>query len=134
MNQKFYEKNFFTELINYVSRAKFAPSSDNYIFSRDYLAVHIWDVRKNQKPVQTFYTTDYLDKSLCNLYESARIFDRFDLQISPCSTMAVTGSYYSQAHVIDMSRRINTTLDADFMDKRGTNAGIPRPYKNKKLN
>lgn len=38
-------KHFFTDIINSISRAKFSPIDDNYIFSRDYLSVQIWDVR-----------------------------------------------------------------------------------------
>ena len=38
-------KHFFTDIINSISRAKFSPTDDNYIFSRDYLGVQIWDVR-----------------------------------------------------------------------------------------
>lgn len=32
-------KHFFTDIINSVSRAKFSPANDNYIFSRDYLSI-----------------------------------------------------------------------------------------------
>ena len=72
--------------------------------------------------------------NLCDLYENERIFDEFDLQISPCSTMALTGSYNSNAHVIDLQRRINTTIDVRFMDKRGKYVGVARKYKNRRLN
>lgn len=126
-------KHFFTDIINSISRAKFSPTNDTYIFSRDYLSVMIWDIRQNKNPVQTFNVTDYLDKKLCEVYESERIFDKFDLQVSPDSRMVLTGSYYSHAHVIDMQRRINTTIDVRFMDKRGKNTGVPRFYKNKRL-
>ena len=77
--------------------------------------------------------TDYLDLKLCELYESERIFDKFDLKVSPCSTMVLTGSYHSHAHVIDMQKRINTTIDVKFMEKRGKHAGQVRTYKGKKL-
>ena len=87
------EKNFFSQIINSMTRAKFAPTSDTYIFTRDYISVQIWDVRNNKQAVQTFMTTDYLDQNLMALYENETIFDTFDLQISPCSTMALTGAY-----------------------------------------
>ncbi len=32
-------KHFFTDIINSVSRAKFSPIDDNYIYSRDYLSI-----------------------------------------------------------------------------------------------
>ena len=77
--------------------------------------------------------TEYLDKKLCEVYESERIFDKFDLQVSPDSTMVLTGSYHGHGHVIDMQRRINTTIDVRFMDKRGKHGGTPRFYKGKRL-
>ena len=55
--------------------------------------------------------TEYLDGKLCELYESERIFDKFDLQVSPDSRQVLTGSYHSHAHVIDLHRKINTTID-----------------------
>ena len=47
--------------------------------------------------------------------------------------MVLTGAYHSHAHVIDLQRRINTTINVQFMDKRGKQCGIPRSYKNKRL-
>ena len=95
-------KHFFTDIINSISSAKFSPTNDTYLFSRDYLSLRIWDVRQTRHPVQTFNVTEYLDKKLCEVYESERIFDRFDLQVSPDSRMVLTGSYHSHTHVIDL--------------------------------
>ena len=47
--------------------------------------------------------------------------------------MVLTGSYHAHAHVIDLQRRVNTTIDVKFMDKRGKQAGVQRFYKNKRL-
>ena len=96
-------RNFFTDIINSVSRAKISPCNDNYIFSRDYLAVQIWDVRNTKQPCKTYNVTDYMDKKLCDVYESETIFDKFDMQISPDSSMVLTGSYNSNMHLIDMN-------------------------------
>jgi hypothetical protein len=71
--------------------------------------------------------------ALCEVYESERIFDKFDLQVSPDSRMVLTGAYHSHAHVIDLQRRINTTIPVQFQDKRGKQCGHPRTYKNKRL-
>ena len=83
--------------------------------------------------MQTLNVTEYLDKKLCEVYENERIFDKFDLQVSPDSRMVLTGSYHAHAHVIDLQRRVNTTIDVKFMDKRGKQAGVQRFYKNKRL-
>ena len=61
--------------------------------------------------MQTLNVTEYLDSKLCELYESERIFDKFDLQVSPDSRQVLTGSYHSHARVIDLHRKINTTID-----------------------
>lgn len=97
------KKNFFTDIVSSVSRAKFSPlAEDPYIFSRDYLAVHVWDIRNTRTPARSFNVTDYLEKRLCEVYESEAIFDKFDMQVSPDASMVVTGAYNSQAHIIDL--------------------------------
>ena len=83
--------------------------------------------------MQTLNVTEYLDKKLCEVYESERIFDKFDLQVSPDSRMVLTGGYHSSAHVIDLQWRINTTIAVRFLDKRGKQCGVNRFYKNKRL-
>jgi serine/threonine-protein phosphatase 2A regulatory subunit B len=72
------------------------------MFSRDYISVHLWDIRNTKLPFRTFNVTDYLEKKLCEVYESETIFDKFDLQVSPDSTQILTGAYNSNAHVIDV--------------------------------
>ena len=83
--------------------------------------------------MKTFNVTDYLEKKLCEVYESETIFDKFDLQISPDSKHVLTGSYNSNFHVIDIENANNCTIDAKFMDKRGKNVGQTRYYKGKRL-
>ena len=121
----------FNGILNSVSKAKFAPNSENYIFSRDYLSVKIWDIRSNRKPIQVLNVTEYLDQKLQDVYENKLINDKFDLSVSPSSKHILTGSYHSHAHVIDINGNApnNTTIDVDFMAKRGIKVGIPRSYK-----
>jgi len=73
------KRHAFTELINSVGMARFAPTSEHHLYSRDYLSVHVWDVRSNSAPVQTLNVTEYLDGQLGEAYADARIFDKFDL-------------------------------------------------------
>jgi len=126
-------KHFFTDIISSISRAKFASQYENLIYSRDYLAAHIWDIRKTKSPVKSFYVTDYLDKKLCEVYESEMIFDKFDLQVSPNSRILVTGSYNANIHLIDVETQTNVTIDVKFMDKRGKSVGDLRYYKGKRV-
>lgn len=126
-------KHFFTDIIHSVSRAKFSPANPSIIFSRDYLSVHLWDIRNTKVPVRTFNVTDYLEKKLCECYESETIFDKFDLQLSPDSSKVLTGAYNSNAHVIDIANSTNNTIDCKFLDKRWKNVGLSRPYRGRRL-
>lgn len=103
---------------NPMMKVRFAASSDNYMFTRDYFHMHIWDVRKNKTPVQVFNTMDNIAENLEELAEKNRFVDRFDLSLSPCSTMCLTGSYNSQFHVIDMKQRVSTTIGAEYINQR----------------
>ncbi len=127
-------KNFFSDIVSSVSRAKFSLRPDEpYIYSRDYLSVHIWDIRKTQTPMQSYHVNDYLEKRLCEVYESEAIFDKFDMQVSPTGSYVLTGSYNGGAHVIDLLNQTNWSIDVKFMDKRGKNVGTCKSYKGKKL-
>lgn len=74
------------------------------MISRDYLRVCVWDVRNNKMPVKALFVNDYLDRKLCDVYENETIFDKFDLQVSPCGNYALTGSYNSNVHIIDLGQ------------------------------
>ncbi len=126
-------KNFFTDIINSVSRAKISPVDDRYIYSRDYLMTHIWDIRNTKGPVKSYNVNDYMEKKLCEVYDSETIFDKFDMQISPDASMVLTGSYNSSLHLVDLKNLTNTTIEVKFMDKRGKNVGQTRPYKGKRI-
>jgi hypothetical protein len=51
-------------IIHGVNCATFASTSTDYIFSRDYLTVNIWDVRKASEPTFVFNVTNYLEYNL----------------------------------------------------------------------
>lgn len=129
------KKNAFTEIINSVSKAKFMPTSDKIIASRDYLSVKLWDIRSTStKPYLTMHVCDYLEKSLVSLYEDDSIYDRFFLDISPCNKYFLTGSYNKSGHIIDVNGCNNVSVPVNFDIKRGKVIGKARKYgPNKKL-
>jgi len=111
-----------------MSRAKFGPSNDGHVYTRDYLGVSIWDVRMTQLPCQTFNVNDYQEQQLLERYENESIYDNFDLQVSPDGKKVLTGGYRSEAHVIDFERRVNTTIKVHHMERRSMLAGVDRKY------
>jgi serine/threonine-protein phosphatase 2A regulatory subunit B len=127
-------KNFFTDIVSSISRAKFSSIQDGpFIYSRDYLSVHMWDIRNTKRPVKSLNVNDYLEKRLCEVYETESIFDKFDMQISPNGKFVLTGSYNSGAHLLDFANNSNCLIDVKFMDKRGKNVGAYRNYRGRRL-
>lgn len=64
-----------------------------------------------------------MHKNLIKLYDSERIYDKFRLDISPCQTKLLTGSYDKCVHVIDLVSRDNTKIKAEYLNRRGTHVG-----------
>jgi serine/threonine-protein phosphatase 2A regulatory subunit B len=75
------ETSFFSEIISSISDVQFTPSGDQ-ILSRDYLSLKLWDIRKENKPIEIIPIHDYLRPKLCDLYESDCIFDKFECAAS----------------------------------------------------
>ncbi len=75
------QKSFFSEIISSISDVKFSKDG-NYILSRDYLTLKIWDVRNEAAPVKKINIHDHLRGKLCDLYENDCIFDKFECTFS----------------------------------------------------
>jgi len=59
---------FFQELVTTISDVKFSPDG-NFIVSRDYLTMKIWDPRVEKRPLRVVKFHDHLIPKLCDLYE-----------------------------------------------------------------
>ena len=70
-------RSFFSEIIASISDAKFSHQG-RYFLTRDFLALKVWDMNMERKPVETYQVHDYLRGKLCTLYENDFIFDRFE--------------------------------------------------------
>jgi serine/threonine-protein phosphatase 2A regulatory subunit B len=125
------KRNFFSEIINSISYACFAKNG-NYLFSRDYITVKAWDVRKNRTPLANLRLCAYLERKLCDLYESENIFDKFELCSSPDSQFMLTGTYTDSFHVVDRQGNSAVTLSASFENPKGTVIGTVHTEVDKK--
>jgi len=122
------KKTIFSDLINAFSSVKFMRNYDHLLASRDYMTSKIWDIRNQGQPVATYHTTDYFEKNLCNLYEDDSIYDRFFMDISPCSKYMLTGAYNKSGHIIDIDGNYNSTITCDFNARPGKTTGKNRKY------
>ena len=67
------------------------------------------------------------------MYENESVFDKFEVNASPCGNYLLTGSYNNNGHIIDIEGTNNSTLDVVFGNKRGKLASKTRQYNGKKL-
>jgi len=85
-------RSFFSEIISSVSDVKFSHNGQ-FILTRDYLTVNVWDIRQDAHPIETYNVHEYLRSKLCVLYENDSIFDKFECCWSGDDKHIVTGSY-----------------------------------------
>ncbi len=127
------KKNLFSDLVNSISSGKFIKGYPHLVATRDYLSIKLWDIRgKEQAPVASCHTCDYLERKLCNLYEEESIYDKFFLDISPCSNYMLTGGYNKSGHIIDTNMSTNVTFTTNFDMKPGKVVGKVRKYNDHK--
>jgi serine/threonine-protein phosphatase 2A regulatory subunit B len=91
---------FFQELVTTISDVKFAPDG-NFIVSRDYLTMKIWDPRVENRPLRVLKFHDQLIPKLCDLYENDSIFDKFECSWNGQSNRLLTGSYNNNFYICD---------------------------------
>ncbi len=71
------EKHLLSEIISSATDVKFSHGGQ-YLMSRDFLTVKVWDVRMETQPVEVHQVHPYLRSKLYNLYESECLVDRFE--------------------------------------------------------
>jgi len=106
---------FFEELVATISDCKFSPNG-HFLLSRDYLSMKIWDLRKENEPLQRIKFHEHLIPKLCDLYESDNIFDKFGCSWSGDSTHVMSGSYngdFYLAHAFQPDHITQLTLKAN---------------------
>ena len=104
-------KSFFSEIVSSISDIKFSPDGQ-YIISRDYLTMKMWDVRMEKYPVLNIPIHDYLRPKLSDLYESDCIFDKFECAMSPDGEKFLSGSYSDHFLIYDNSNKTHTIIEA----------------------
>jgi len=104
-------KSFFSEIISSVSDIKFSADGQ-YIISRDYLSLKVWDIKMSNKPVKKIDIHDYLRPKLCDLYENDCIFDKFECHMSGDGKHLVTGSYHNYFNVYNRASGDCTCIEA----------------------
>ena len=60
-------RSFFSEIISSISDVKFS-NSGRYMISRDYLAVKVWDLHMENRPIETYPVHEYLRSVLQFFY------------------------------------------------------------------
>lgn len=102
---------FLSEIISSTSDVKFS-NCGRFMISRDFLTVKLWDLNMESKPIETFPVHDHLCSQLYPLYESDRIFDKFQCCWNGRDSSILTGSYNNNFRIFDTNSRKEVTLEA----------------------
>ncbi|GHJ88454.1 hypothetical protein NliqN6_4856 [Naganishia liquefaciens] len=121
------QKSFFSEIISSISDVKFSKDG-NYILSRDYLTLKIWDIRDEKAPVKKINIHEHLRGKLCDLYENDCIFDKFECTWSGNGDQVLTGSYHNYFRIYDVndSGDKDAVLQADKSAFKAKKIGGPK--------
>jgi len=102
---------FFQELVSTISNVQFSPDG-NFMASRDYLTMKIWDMRVENKPLKVIKFHDHLIAKLCDLYENDSIFDKFKCSWNGTSQRLLSGSYNNNFYICDAFGRHISSVTA----------------------
>lgn len=108
----FFQQNssFFSEVLATISDISFT-SNGRYIISRDYLTVKIWDVNKENQPVQVIDFLDHLKPEIKALYANENIFDKFEVSCNSSGSLIGTGTYNNCFYVFDQEARSTSCIN-----------------------
>ncbi|XP_021316119.1 serine/threonine protein phosphatase 2A 55 kDa regulatory subunit B beta isoform isoform X1 [Sorghum bicolor] len=104
---------FFTEIISCITDLKFTGDGQ-YLLTRDYMNLKLWDLRVETSPVATYKVHEFLRPKLSELYTDDYIFDRFSCCASKDGAYFATGSYSNTFKVFSRAaaQTSGTTLEA----------------------
>jgi len=110
-------KTFFSELISSISDANFSSDGD-FIISRDFMTLKIWDIRKENEPLKIHLVHEPLRSKLCDLYENDCIFDKFECSFSHDGKHVATGSYKNNFNIIETTGKYRIQIEATRAKKK----------------
>mmetsp|Transcript_2403 Transcript_2403/g.3853 ORF Transcript_2403/g.3853 Transcript_2403/m.3853 type:complete len:528 (-) Transcript_2403:405-1988(-) len=103
------QRSFFSEIVTSISDARFLDYQDThqYIVARDYLSVKLWDTRKPNIPVTISSVHEQLEHRLSELYDSDRIFDKFEVaplnkNLLSSNPLLISGSYSNSISLFNL--------------------------------
>lgn len=104
-------KSFFSEIVTSISDVQFGGADGRYLLSRDYLALKLWDVKMEGRPLATFKVHEGVRSKLCDLYENDSIFDKFECCVSGSGEYVASGSYSHLFSVFNVETGNETSLE-----------------------
>ena len=121
------KKNYFTDLLNFVSCATFC--GENKIITREFFQTKVWDIRMTSRALSTTVLDTSLQTKLAEMVENELIYERFNVVCSPSKNYHATGFFNKTLHLVDNEGE-NEQISLDFNKKAKTKKiikGSPEP-------
>lgn len=102
---------YLLEVLSSVGEAQFLPNDQNYVITREFNKVRIWDIRKTEKAAESYNVFEPILTKLSYMYENNNLIsERFPITASPCGRYIATGFFNGSFHVIDRTGKVNTQI------------------------
>lgn len=140
------QKTFFSEIIESVSDVQFYPvvsGSSDYLLSRDFMNLKLWDFRNAKQPYKKFDIHENLRNYFSKMYENESLFDQFNCVFSAprsnqhAGKFVMTGSYKNQFHIFETFGKKHTKIEVKKLfeyqnNKSAGSVDLTKPDKNHK--
>jgi len=109
VNKEEYSNELRAEALPSIASVKIT-NDGNYVITRDYLTIRIFDMRKPNIPINIIPVHPYLSQRMHELEANEAIYDRFEMSLSGDSKYVVTGSYDREFFIHDIERNVTLPL------------------------
>ncbi|KAK2944738.1 putative Serine/threonine-protein phosphatase 2A 55 kDa regulatory subunit B delta [Blattamonas nauphoetae] len=99
------------EVANFVCDSQYS-SDGQYIVSRDFFNIRLWDPRVPTRPVFAVPLHDAIRGRLSNHLDSDAPFDKFTCCFSPDNKYVLTGTYNNRFSCFDLRGRLDSCIEA----------------------
>ena len=106
-------------------------SNQNFVASRHYFNINLWDIRKQNEPVSKYLIFEPAINKLTYLYHNNYLNDKFSIDCDSSGKYILTGGYNNMFHVFDIEQRLNTQIVIDEKNDQLMNTNIIRKINSK---
>ena len=124
-------KNLIGEKLSSVHDIASSYNNQDIFISRHYFNINLWDIRKQNEPLNKFLIYEPAISKLSYLYHNNYIEDKFSVDFDSSGKYILTGGYSNMFHIFDIEQKLNTQIVVDEGNDKVMNTNIVRKINSK---